>query len=593
MIKVFEPEDVKPFMPSVVDIETAPDGQLICLGYAYENIFGKVEYHVFTTWEAWLKYLIRLLREHKYNKLMRKKLLYIYAHNGANFDWLSLIRFIADNKIAKDINFVMSGSSGIGVSIELHNKMRIHLRDSMRLMPGSLATLTSQMSTQIKKRDIPKHYKSDMQSFFNDEPELAHAYLKDDVLSLQQVIYKFWSIIYEIEGSIGYLPMTLPALAMKVFRKNLGDKIISTPWNKDVKGFTRRAYTGGRVECYKAGVHEHVKVYDVNSMYPFAMYQFPVPSSHRAGWTSVYLPDKTGFYEIEYTQTDTSIPPILRDEKTNDFEYTGSGVYAVPEINLFLEHGTITIVKGLIFQHSDKLFEQFIGKYYNLRREAQEAGNEALSYVCKIMMNSLYGKFGQRGIKSSIIKYDYEKIKELIAAGALITVHDEFASVLEQADVEHEFTAIAAYITAYARVELYKHILASGEGYIYSDTDSVHITEGELETSTGLGALKLETEGKGAYLGKKLYSIKGDKKQMVKLKGIGRMSKTIKPSHALVSMIASGRIEKCTLDFYCFPTVKEVLEQGKPPCQLGERKRTIRMTGRKRHGQVENTSTLV
>lgn len=39
-------------------------------------------------------------------------------------------------------------------------------------------------------------------------------------------------------------------------------------------------------------------------------------------------------------------------------------------------------------------FKDFVSTLYECRLEARKEGNEALAYVYKILMNSLYGRFG-------------------------------------------------------------------------------------------------------------------------------------------------------------------------------------------------------
>ena len=579
MITPYRPDDIKPYKPTVLDIETSSIGDAIGIGFAYENIFGQVMYSRFNNWYDWLKHYYALIKAHKNNKHMIKKLSSIYAHNGANFDWLSLIVFLKGRDEIKQLKYIMSGSIGIGVQLQIKSKLRITLMDSNRLMPGKLEKLAIDMGTNTKKHSVPKHYYSRMEDFRRDRPSDFWEYLHDDVIALQQVIHTFWKMIYELEGSIGYLPMTLPSLALKVFRKRMGDEdVIYVPWNSKVKAFTRRAYTGGRVECYKPGEYQHINIYDVNSMYPYVMASNIVPSSHRCAWTLEWHSDRCGFYDVDFVQTDKSIPPLLRDEETGKLVYEGSGVYATCElVKLQAIGGTFDIHEGLVFQKSTLLFKDFVERYYGLRLEAQMHGNDALSYICKILLNSLYGKFGQRGTKTDIRDLNVKEMRELTDKGARVTAAGDYMIVQEYAEVEHEFVAIAAYITSYARVVLYDHILEAGDDYVYSDTDSVHTT-GTLPETQGLGGLKLEDSGQGVYIGKKMYAIKNTKGQKVKAKGIGRMHIDIKPSYALFSMLSRGKIPDYNMRFLSFPTVREVLTKASEPCKIVERHRKVRVT---------------
>jgi DNA polymerase elongation subunit (family B) len=369
--------------------------------------------------------------------------------------------------------------------------------------------------------------------------------------------------------------MTLPSMALRLFRLNMDDNfVISVPWNDEVKKFTRRAYTGGRVECYKSGKHENVNIFDVNSMYPAVMRANVFPSSARAAWTETYRTDLLGFWDIEYEQTNVSIPAVLRDESSGKFTYKGAGVYTTSEIELLKEQGAnITVKSGLVFQRATKIFEKFVDKYYSLRLQAQREGNSALAFVCKILLNSLYGKFGQIGVKQQIVQVSKEKIAEVIDnGGAVHIISDDYMVTLENDMVEHEFVAVAAYVTSYARIVLYRHILSCGDNYLYSDTDSVHCTDVSLPTGDTLGEMKLEYTGEVIYLAKKLYHPKDGQP---KAKGIGRAIKNGAITYDTFTVLLDKE-KDMEVTFDVFPTVKEVLSGKQRACVMFQRKRRIK-----------------
>lgn len=580
MITPYRPDDIPPFYPAVVDIETASDGRVLAIEYGYQDEHNVRVFATFSNWGDFIVFIRRLVGKYKGNRAQLHRITRIWAHNGANFDYLSLVEFLRDNRLASDTQYILSGSTGIGVVIKLHSKETLRLYDSNRLLPGSLDKLCKEFNTETKKLDVDKKYKSKMELFLKKYPKLFYDYLHADVCSLQEVIYKFWCMLYAIEGSVGYLPMTLPSMALRLFRINMDDSfVISVPWNKEVKEFSRRAYTGGRVECYRSGKHEHVNIYDVNSMYPSVMQANVYPSSARAAWTQTYRTDLLGLWEIEYEQSNTLVPPVLRDEMSGDFSYTGKGVYTTPEIELIKEIGIkkLTITKGVVFQRSTKLFEKFVDKYYGLRLQAQREGNSALAYVCKILLNSLYGKFGQVGVKQQIVQVTKEKIAEVMSKGGSVhIISDDYMVTLENDMVEHEFVAIAAYVTSYARVVLYRAILAAGSGYIYSDTDSVHIDESSNtkpnNIGDNLGEMKLEYTGEVIYLGKKLYHPKDGKP---KAKGIGRAIKNGTIDYDTFNSLLDTNKE-LQITFDVFPTVKEVMSGKQQACVMFQRTRTLR-----------------
>jgi hypothetical protein len=142
----------------------------------------------------------------------------------------------------------------------------------------------------------------------------------------------------------------------------------------------------------------------------------------------------------------------------------------------------------------------------------------------KLLMNSLYGKFGTGGTVQVLVdpkKVDYSKLtgSEFFIGPLLLvdkpTDHPAYANVLW-----------AAWTTAAARIVLHKGIrkVARNEGEpIYCDTDSIVVFAGKagaLRQGTKLGQWKLEAspiefEAKGP----KLYQYRTKTGQVFKAKG--------------------------------------------------------------------------
>lgn len=507
----------------------------------------------------------------------KKRFSTIFAHNGAKFDWLHYCDWLLTEQRAKEIYVIMSEQMVIGTIVTLKSGVKLTLCDSLRLMPYALKDIAAKLNKTHQKL-YTGDYITHMEDMRREVPDEYYAYLKEDVLALQEALYNFWVKIYTIAGNVGRLPMTLPSLSLRLFRKGLTDAII-TPWNDDVKSFTRRAYTGGRVECFRPGLYDHVQVYDVNSMYPYCMATFPVPCSARSRWISAYTPNSCAFYEVSYDQENTAVPPLLRDEVSKEFQYQGKGVYHTEEIALLLSiGGRIHVQKALEFTDTSIMFRGFVEQWYNLRQQAKMEGDNAIDFIAKILLNSLYGKFGQRPIQKNLELATNEKIAKYARTHQKATVKGDFLLVESEAHIEHEFTAIAATITAMARVTLYNHILRFGDRYIYSDTDSVHTQPKETALSEGLGGLKLEYEGEGVYIGKKLYAIKTGTIEKIKAKGIGRAIASGALTFQSFVDLCDGTLDKLILDFDTMPSVYDVLINGEQPAKMKQRTRTVRKT---------------
>ena len=146
------------------------------------------------------------------------------------------------------------------------------------------------------------------------------------------------------------------------------------------------------------------------------------------------------------------------------------------------------------FRTSSLMFFDYIDKWY----AKKQADKGAPKIVDKLMLNSLYGKFGSN-------HKGYQKIPVLDEVTWIV----RFIKSEEQ-DKKHYYLPIAIAITSYAHLLLDNAIHETGIlNFVYCDTDSVH-TLGELPKSwvdnVELGKFKLEgIEEKAKYVRQKCY----------------------------------------------------------------------------------------
>jgi len=158
---------------------------------------------------------------------------------------------------------------------------------------------------------------------------------------------------------------------------------------------------------------------------------------------------------------------------------------------------------------------------YNLRREYQK-NKSPMQMVTKILMNSLYGKFGQKFLdKDNLLALNHtteqlQKFKSFEVLG-----NNNFIRIVEDRRPSVFCIPIwASYVTAYARLKLHDSMLLCNP--VYVDTDSL-ITTKELPTGNLLGQLKLEYKiNSGIIVKPKFYMINSDTETIIKSKGIGK-----------------------------------------------------------------------
>jgi hypothetical protein len=164
--------------------------------------------------------------------------------------------------------------------------------------------------------------------------------------------------------------------------------------------------------------------------------------------------------------------------------------------------------------------------------------SDPLNYIAKILLNSLYGRFGMDDnfIEVNVIHKDYfndfenkflDNIIEKIELGDYILVR--YKATVDQINNDEEThnvsIGIAAAITAYARIHMSQFKNNPKINLYYTDTDSVY-TDSDLDqnllSETVLGKLKLENTCKKAiFLTPKVYCLETiDNKFIYKVKGL-------------------------------------------------------------------------
>lgn len=216
------------------------------------------------------------------------------------------------------------------------------------------------------------------------------------------------------------------------------------------------------------------------------------------------------------------------------------GHYYSEELKFAVTQGyKILPLRGYIFEKSDSPFQDFIGDLYESRLEAKKAGNESLSFVYKILMNSLYGRFGINPTSVMTEICSREKMKEyykqecFISADMLhedcyvvhLTVNSSQCNEWEWQAPKLSAVHLSAAITACARILMYPFI-SRGDCY-YTDTDSVVLGSplpDHIVSSSELGKLKLEhTIKHGIFLAPKSYMlVTHDGKTIIKNKGLAK-----------------------------------------------------------------------
>lgn len=345
-------------------------------------------------------------------------------------------------------------------------------------------------------------------------------------------------IINSFEHLGASVKKTIASSSMSLFRnKYLKDEFYLQP--EDILEEQFLSYYGGRTEAFKRGSFKNYNYYDFNSLYPSVMrdYVYPNPNTIRITTknTYEYIQQYEGISHIEIEVPEHLKYPVLphRTESGKVIFPTGNikGWYTHVEIREAVLNGCSIkkVHKTQYFLENIRPFKDFVNDLYSLRQE-YKAKNNKMEFVVKIILNSLYGKFGQKYLnKDNWVhesQFDIKTLKkhdEIERKGKFIRV------VKAHSDPTSFCIPIwASYVASYGRIKLHRAITRTDP--IYCDTDSL-ITKHKLPESKELGKLKLEMRIKrGVIVRPKFYAIenadtnnlKEKEKHHVKIKGLGK-----------------------------------------------------------------------
>lgn len=352
-------------------------------------------------------------------------------------------------------------------------------------------------------------------------------YLRIDLVALHECLTRFydWDLVKKVGPA-----STVAGQALRVLRWFLKDPLISIVRPDETESqldrFVRRGYFGGRTEIFRPlyqaeNEGDRIACYDFNSLYPTVM-RNAMPNRFKKWSTeeSDFEKEEFAFWECDVEVPADCYYPVLGteyiDEKKNKrFIFpTGkfSGVWPANELKYAITQGTkITKFRmGAIFESGGEFFTPFINTLYQMRLDAKAKGDPVGDVMCKLLMNSCYGKTGIDVFdKENLIVADEGTAYDVGFEIQLDTnLYASLVPIKVKLDKSFNNVAIAAWVTALARIKLHKAIASAGIGNVYyCDTDSV-FTSKELPTGKQLGDLKEEYVAKDAvFLLPKTYII--------------------------------------------------------------------------------------
>jgi hypothetical protein len=453
-------------------------------------------------------------------------------------------------------------------------------------LPSSLRTLASKYKVSDQKGYFPYSFVSeDTLNYIGPTPSISQfngisaeeyeglisftwnlraeliRYLELDLKSLYQVITSFSQDIFNIEKiDITKLP-TISSIAFKIFRSNYLENsklpIIKGNAHKEM----RNAFYGGIVEVFK-NEGSNLKLYDVTSLYPFAILN-DMPTGDMLFSTDSNI---NNYFGIVYVEVDTTgldskylnypLLPHKIDGRLYNPLGSWTGWYLSEEIKLAISVGySIKVLCWYKFDKTPSIFNTFINKYFGIKAGLSLINMERAT--AKMILNSLFGRLGMKPLQDNIEIVESSKALEILSkfnvkeqynltdsleylryennpiTGFLeLYGKDEYLNFMLDCDSKsvtvNQSLPSAIAITAYARMYMFNiiyRLIDLGIEVFYMDTDSLVVNGNLPEDLVGktLGLFKLEHEiNHGYFIYPKLYALKlTNGKTVVKAKGIG------------------------------------------------------------------------
>nr|YP_010852515.1 DNA polymerase [Aureoboletus raphanaceus]WGL38744.1 DNA polymerase [Aureoboletus raphanaceus] len=426
----------------------------------------------------------------------------VYVHNLSNFDGIFIFNILME--IGDSVKPIINDGKFINITLNFGNKYNIHFRDSYLMLPSSLDKLAKAFNVENKiifpynfvtndriynnyEGNVPninyfnnlniEEYKIYCENFKNNKWNLRNEtikYCNQDVKSLYQVLYSLFKNYYYQTRVNASKCVSLPSLAMTNYRTKFM-KGTNIPLIKgEIYNFIKSAYTGGAVDVYKP-YGKNIYRYDVNSLYPYIMKNNPMPigdptyieGDTKAIESIIKDNSKFSFVEVDVDCSNELNYPLLltRYKSSNSSGYRSiapvgnwKGVYTSIEINRALELGYKFSFHKAIYFDSKIIFNDYVNYYYDMKKNSDK--NSSNYTISKLMLNSLYGRFGMNPYlpKHEIIdaedhldymnKYDVIDIYPLSNNKELITYENWYNHDSENKNSTLVSISIAAAVTA-------------------------------------------------------------------------------------------------------------------------------------------------
>lgn len=456
-------------------------------------------------------------------------------------------------------------------------------------IPDAKYFIPDSMSSDDRREFDEWHLKQRLKGDPWDLRKERTAYCRNDVHILAESMKVYIASGIEEAGINPLTVTTIASFVMRTFRTNHLEKDTIGVMTKEERKFAQDGFFGGRTDITNASfeltekqVEQGWKIRydDIVSLYPSVMWYKNMPWGHPTIETNVegashelaeILNKSFGFAKCDVSPPKKLLYPVLpgydSEGKLNFTLHDQTGTWTIVELQRAIREGyTINKIHEIHhYKQRGDLFKGIIGKYFKGKQESSWKGkpedlptfiaenkrlygvdldpekcvyNPGRRQLCKLILNSLWGKFAQRTnlIKEHIcrdaksfyglLNKNREKKIEIKQWTVLNDTKENHAMHVSYVDLDEKDDgsymtnhALAAHVTAHARLRLYDEMTKVGSNLLGHDTDSLWyaVPPGGYEIPEGnqLGEWEPEDISTGPYrivgvqgTGPKSYSMK-------------------------------------------------------------------------------------
>ena len=358
------------------------------------------------------------------------------------------------------------------IIVQLPNT-RVSFKCSYKLFPKSIEDIGEMVGVK-KLKETHNYEEIKNYSSVDELSEEEIMYINNDVTIMCRLITYL--------DSIGINALTMSSSAYKNWRMDkyfLCKKQFIKDENDEINEIIRKSYRGGITkvnEKYRDVDFNDVISFDVNSLYPSVMYDNPMPIGMGKIYNSIKecITDKRYLYLVVLCVKSAEVKEGFHSFIGENAGFSYSRKYEYKdrlenvvlylwknEYNLFKRIYKVNAVVSKVvgYKVAFNVFTDYIDRWIKVKMEAKTPAERQLA---KLMLNSLYGKFGMNDSRVT-------KIPNGIDSEGMLTY-----DYVDTTSVYYD-KKVASYITSCARVKYATMMNLCGDDYIYGDTDSLYI----------------------------------------------------------------------------------------------------------------------